>query len=74
MKKIWYWLVGVAGLVLAIVFRTRKVSNVKKPLTDWDKTLKTVTEDVKADELADEAREPVEMPKELTDTGAWRIE
>lgn len=75
MKKIWYWVLGAIGLVLAVVFRKRKaVVATPKPLTDWDKTLDKVTEDVRSEDLADEAREPTPMPPALSDTSAWRIE
>ena len=76
MKKIWYWVLGAIGLVLAFVFRSRRKAVVVKPapLTDWDKTLDKVTEDVRSNDLADEAREPTPMPAALSDTSAWRIE
>lgn len=76
MKKIWYWVLGAIGLVLAVVFRSRRKAVVAKPvpLTDWDKKLDEVTADVRSNDLADEAREPTPMPKELSDTSAWRIE
>lgn len=74
MKNVWYWLVAVVGLVVAVLLRRKPNVNRVEAKVDWDKKADEVRTDIRSEDLVDEARKPVEVPEALRQSGEWRIE